>query len=424
MINLSDNLRVCKAGVQASVEITDSMMKVKVTYPDLQGQIGTRGKVSEFSHGSRKRLFDFLNTVDWNNQALPLFFTATYGQAWPGPSEAKQNLELFFKRLRRRYPSVGVLWKMEPQGRGAPHFHMLIFGPTFIDKRLAQELWGQSIDQAYWDRFAFDQDKGPIREPFTRIEGMRSVRGVKWYVGKYIAKPGNVADPGDAGARAAWWSGPGRKYTGAERVGEAVDESSGFNSLAYLDVKGRGVVFPGRQWGIMGKRSIRLLKADRVISGPFGDWVAAVRTEATIRGRFKVRDSDSDLFKGFTLYFRNPEEREKWEKMVERYKALSKGSDADPKVLREMAFELIRSFDQNAGDTHGTQAEKPSGEANGNGRSINVRSIGAAEHVEDSRPPRGTRQTDRRGADSRGLKKPRSHPDPEGEAAVLEARRR
>lgn len=59
---------------------------------------------------------------------LPNFVTLTYPAKFPTVSRAKRDLKVFQQRLIRRFPGSGGIWKLEPQERGAPHYHLLIWG--------------------------------------------------------------------------------------------------------------------------------------------------------------------------------------------------------------------------------------------------------------------------------------------------------
>jgi hypothetical protein len=94
----------------------------------------SRGRISEFSHESRHRLLTFVNSI--NRQELPpervWFVTLTYPGVWPeDPAEWKRHLQSLRKRLERVWGAkIPAVWKLEPQRRGAPHFHLLLLVPA------------------------------------------------------------------------------------------------------------------------------------------------------------------------------------------------------------------------------------------------------------------------------------------------------
>lgn len=86
-----------------------------------------RGKVAGFSAKSRNRLIRTVAEV--KRDCLPVFVTLTYPAQFPNMAEVfKRDLDVFIKRLAREFPQISGVWKLEPQKRGAPHFHLLIWG--------------------------------------------------------------------------------------------------------------------------------------------------------------------------------------------------------------------------------------------------------------------------------------------------------
>jgi len=139
-----------------------------------------RGKVTGFSHASRRRMMETMMRLKHVKNRV--FVTLTYGD-FPTPIVAKQHLRAFLERVRRRYDHLGVsaVWRMELQEkRGAPHFHLMFFNLPFWSKDDLQKTWGEVIGQ---------------ERPFTRIEFIYSWRGVLSYVSKYMTKQ----DSGEAG---------------------------------------------------------------------------------------------------------------------------------------------------------------------------------------------------------------------------------
>lgn len=130
-----------------------------------------RGKVTGFSRKSRKNLLELFASL--KPQKKTVFITLTYPAKFPDPKTAKAHLRAFIERLRRLSDTACGVWRLEFQKRGAPHFHLLMWGLPFIAKEDIQKMWGDIIDHA---------------KPFTRIELILTSRKVMMYVSKYVAK--------------------------------------------------------------------------------------------------------------------------------------------------------------------------------------------------------------------------------------------
>lgn len=140
---------------------------------------GVRGKVEGFSYASRRRMIDMLNSLNREQSGLPIFLTLTYPNDWPGsPREWKKHLDTWLKRLRRTHPSVWGLWKLEPQRRGAPHYHLLLWGVEHVSKEWLSLSWYEVVGS------------GDLKHLLagTRVESVRMWNGVKRYASKYLAK--------------------------------------------------------------------------------------------------------------------------------------------------------------------------------------------------------------------------------------------
>lgn len=95
---------------------------------------GVREEVMGFSSESRTRLLTKVASIDQRSvdPRAVWFVTLTYpGSGWPDdPRVWKKQLQAFQKRMRRAWNIRCAIWKMEPQRRGAPHFHLLLFVPV------------------------------------------------------------------------------------------------------------------------------------------------------------------------------------------------------------------------------------------------------------------------------------------------------
>lgn len=112
-----------------------------------------------------------------------VFLTLTYGQEFPHPRVAKRHLDNFLKRIKRTYENVSGFWRLEFQERGAPHFHLLLFGLPFVSYSWFAETWGGVVGRVFWDH---SQDTP--RVPFTRMEALQSHSHASRYIAKYVAK--------------------------------------------------------------------------------------------------------------------------------------------------------------------------------------------------------------------------------------------
>ena len=166
---------------------------------------GRRGAVAGFSRGSRRRLQLLLGKVRTRDN-LPSFLTVTYpghvGQSYDwmtDPKVWKRHLDNFIKRLRRQFPSSGLIWKLEPQKRGAPHFHMFVWGCNHYHLAAwAVRAWFEVVGSGHPYHLA----QG------TNCEMLDSWRKVANYASKYLAKrvtPEDGFDPQIWDFPGRWW---------------------------------------------------------------------------------------------------------------------------------------------------------------------------------------------------------------------------
>lgn len=254
-----------------------NLLKVKVDHkhsnisrPENSG--GSRGKVKGFSAASRKRLLEVFAGLDHNQiqQRGAAFLTLTYGQNWPHPNKAKKHLRALCKRIQRRSEceNVSLVWRMEPQssdkgeGRGAPHFHIIIFGwkkskdgwPITADD--FRNMWGDVIGLDYWNYAAYNESGNidDVKPPRVEISFVRTARQVMSYVSKYVAKVEDSLDPlaAETNSSGNCLSQDDPALIGGEG-GEASDPSGEINfiNLAYLAADGEPLEYIGRSWGVM-----------------------------------------------------------------------------------------------------------------------------------------------------------------------------
>lgn len=133
-----------------------------------------RGNVTRFSDASRKRLMRLTARLEKQSAC---FLTLTYPRRFPPPMIAKEHRRAFLMRLYRRYPKCSALWRIEPQKRGAPHFHLILFNFPYTPWEDIQRWWTEICDY-----YVDDHDAG------INIKWLWNPRQVMAYVSKYIAK--------------------------------------------------------------------------------------------------------------------------------------------------------------------------------------------------------------------------------------------
>lgn len=176
---------------------------------------GTRAEIEGFSRASRRRMMLLLASLRMDE--LPLFVTLTYpGTFSEDPLSWKANLEAFRTWLVSHHPQASAVWKLEPQKRMAPHFHLLIWGVDFLPAEVLA---------AAWYRIVGSGDRRHLLAG-TEVRRVYSANGVKAYAAKaYMGK-----------------------------------EFDGFQGV-------------GRFWGVMNKRALPMAKKE---SASVEVWVATV----------------------------------------------------------------------------------------------------------------------------------------------------
>lgn len=130
------------------------------------------GDIAAFSKASRIRLIKLFARLKTKHQTRKVFLTLTFASI-PTPEEAKAALKRFLERIRHHLPKVTGVWRMELQDRGSIHFHLILFGLPFIPQKRLQEVWTECTGE---------------ERSIAHITRIRTMKGVKSYVSKYLAK--------------------------------------------------------------------------------------------------------------------------------------------------------------------------------------------------------------------------------------------
>lgn len=155
-----------------------------------------RGLVRDFSRRSRTRLQQMLCAIPVDRVGSGmLFVTLTYPAAFPGEWRVwKGHLHHFAVTLRRKLPAAAAVWKLEPQRRGAPHFHLVVVGVPFMAKEWLSRTWYEVVGSHDPKHLAAG----------TNVQAVHSHRGVVSYAAKYTAKHQELPDDWQGGV-GRWW---------------------------------------------------------------------------------------------------------------------------------------------------------------------------------------------------------------------------
>lgn len=133
-------------------------------------------------------MLDTLNSVDRGAMEKSLFAGLTYPSEFPDVATAKRHLDTWLKRLERRYPRASAVWRLEFQRRGAPHFHLLIFGVPWLDLEWLKRSWYEVVGSGDVQHLGRGTD----------VARVRSFRAAMAYAAKYMSKS---CDDGQAAGR-------------------------------------------------------------------------------------------------------------------------------------------------------------------------------------------------------------------------------
>jgi hypothetical protein len=152
---------------------------------------GKRSAVTSFSADSRRRLMQEIAKIKVTE--LPHFVTLTYPAEFPTARQSKKHLDTFAKRFRRRFPSGSFIWKLEPQERGAPHFHLLVWGVSLAELRIfVPEAWYDIAGGGDYKHYIWHIGMAGNGNTHC-VQAVRSFKGVWAYASKYLGKTFDVA---------------------------------------------------------------------------------------------------------------------------------------------------------------------------------------------------------------------------------------
>lgn len=163
---------------------------------------------------------------------LPNFVTLTYPERFPDVKEAKRDLKIFLQRLERRFPAAGYIWKLEPQERGAPHYHLLVWGVQLVELfPWVVSAWFAIAGQGDINHRLFHS--GSLEGSRPCVEAVRTWRGVWSYASKYLGKTFEVAEWGQKWTGRFWGAGGRENIPFGEEREIACNLGTVYNCMRY-----------------------------------------------------------------------------------------------------------------------------------------------------------------------------------------------
>jgi len=162
---------------------------------------GQRGAVTTFSPQSRRRFMKKIYILQSSSRCL--WITLTQPAAFVGSIGARRMQKLFVARVRRAFPTACGLWRIQPQKRGAPHFHFMIYGVAFdgLDVKSVRanlsRMWTAVVIGGIenGDKLSA-RSRGQIARYGCDVAEMNTSDGVQRYASRYLSRTdaaGNAA---------------------------------------------------------------------------------------------------------------------------------------------------------------------------------------------------------------------------------------
>jgi len=215
---------------------SEMLVQSGVTHTGGEEEPGTRQAIGDFTWKSRREMRRWIARL--RRDARPVFVTLTIPLVCEAtPQQAKEWLRVMIQDMERCYDGLSVMWKMEPQQNGSPHFHLFAWGTDFIPWQTVAVRWseivlgenlpdeisapvyrGKAGARIFREWVAKLRDAGTISGNFYtmvqacgRVEAIRTRNGVSNYLTNYMSKDIEECDQQELWAKPGrWWGIQGR----------------------------------------------------------------------------------------------------------------------------------------------------------------------------------------------------------------------
>ena len=195
----------------------------KSTFPAHTPPTRKAKDIKTFSENSRRRLIQLLARVNLKYYSEVYFVSTTFDKVYPENSEElKYFLDRYLKSLKKNYPDLAYIWKLEIQKRGVPHFHFFFFIPNYTNKYKIGIV--KKIIKSKWNMMLKDRNQW-TKKYSVNFQTVKEKKKVFSYVAKYTSKIDSPLDK----------LYPGRKY-GYSRNLNLEPEQSFLSSEKFLNL--------------------------------------------------------------------------------------------------------------------------------------------------------------------------------------------
>lgn len=160
---------------------------------------GQRGAVTTFSAQSRKRFMKKIYILQSSSRCL--WVTLTQPSAFVGSIAARRMAKLWTARVRRAYPMACGLWRIQPQKRGAPHFHVMVYGipDAGLDVKSVRvalsKMWTAVVVGGIENGSQLSaKSRGQIARYGCDVAEMDTSTGVQRYASRYLSRTDAVGN--------------------------------------------------------------------------------------------------------------------------------------------------------------------------------------------------------------------------------------
>ena len=156
----------------------------KSTFPAHTPPTRKTKDIKTFSVNSRRRLIQLLARVNLKYYSEVYFVSTTFDKVYPENSkELKYFLDRYLKSLKKSYPDLAYIWKLEIQKRGVPHFHFFFFIPSYTNRYKIGVV--KKIIKSKWNMMLKDKNQW-TKKYSVNFQTVKEKKKVFSYVAKYL----------------------------------------------------------------------------------------------------------------------------------------------------------------------------------------------------------------------------------------------